>query len=138
MTRIRRIYMLWAQSLLVAEALNDLESTSHMPVAVRVSERLRVYLTRVIGIEGFIAMQRRALALARTNVPSLQTVNVAADGRLEGFEELGGAMDGSASALTAHLLELLVTFIGESATLRLVSDAFQTQLIWSEESEDLK
>ena len=83
-------------------------------------------------------MQRRALALARTNVPSLQTVTVAADGRLEGFEELGGAMDGPASALTAHLLELLVIFIGESATLRLVSDAFQTQLIWSEESEDLK
>ena len=138
MTLIRHIYMPWAQSLLAAEALNNLESTSHMPVALRVSERLRVYLTRVIGAEGFIAMQRRALALARTNVPSLQTVTVAADGRLEGFEELGGAMDGPASALTAHLLELLVIFIGESATLRLVSDAFQTQLIWSEESEDLK
>lgn len=129
--------MPWAQSLLAAEALNNLESTSHVPVGVRVSARLRVYLTRVIGADGFTAMQRRAFALARTNVPALQTVSVSADGRLEGLEELGEATD-AASAITAHFLELLVIFIGESATLRLVSEAFKIQLIKSEESEDLE
>jgi len=122
--------------LLVAEA--SFESTSHVPAGVRVSERLRVYLARVIGADGFTAMLRRALALARTNVPSLQSVNVSADGRLEGLEELGGEVDAPASVLTAQFLELLVTFIGESATLRLVSHAFQIQLIKSGESEDLR
>ena len=133
---MRSLYIPWAQSLLVAEA--SFESTSHVPVGVRVSERLRVYLARVIGADGFTAMLRRALALARTNVPSLQSVNVSADGRLEGLEELGGEVDAPASVLTAQFLELLVTFIGESATLRLVSHAFQIQLIKSGESEDLR
>ena len=84
-------------------------------------------------------MHRRALALARTNLPALQTVTVAADGRLEGLEELGGQGEAPASAITAHLLELLVTFIGESATLRLVSDALSIQLNqMSGESENLE
>ena len=98
-----------------------------------------MYLTRVIGADGFTAMHRRALALARTNAPSLLTVTIASDGRLEGLEELGRPGDAPASTITAHLLELLVTFIGDSATLRLVSDAFpNTADQMSEDSEDLE
>ena len=56
----------------------------------------------------------------------LQSVKIGADGRLEGFEQLvsdkgTGAAEGEvAVAITSHLLGLLVTFIGEPLTLKLV------------------
>jgi hypothetical protein len=70
---------------------------------------------------------RRALALARADVPSLQTTNVVADGRLERTgesPELEGKDIEEAIAITRHLLGLLVIFIGESLTLRLIHKAF--------------
>ena len=73
------------------------------------------------------ALLRRALALARADLPSLRTVKVTLDGRLEGIEEFTPhAGDGveAATAITAHLLGLMVTFIGESLTLRLMRDAW--------------
>jgi hypothetical protein len=56
--------------------------------------------------------------LAIAEVPSLQGVKIGADGRLEGL-----VADEAALALTANLLGLLVTFVGEPLTLRLVRDA---------------
>lgn len=99
-----------------------------MHEAVRVHETLRVSLTRFAGAEGFTAMLRRALALARADVPSLQNVKVKADGHMEGLEALAAHAPGEATeaavAITAHLLWLLVTFIGERLTLRLVLEAW--------------
>ena len=40
---------------------------------LRVFERLRISLTQFIGADGFTALMRRSLALARSEVPSLQT-----------------------------------------------------------------
>ena len=96
--------------------------------AVLVSDKLRISLTRFAGADGFTSLLRRALALARAEVPSLQSVKVGADGRLEGFELLAAqtGMDvaAAAAAITAHLLGLLVTFIGEPLTLALVREAW--------------
>ena len=95
---------------------------------MRVCEKLRISLTRFVGADGFTALLRRALALARADVPSLQTVKVTADGRLEGLEEFAADSENAgveaATAITAHLLGLLVTFIGEPLTLRLVREAW--------------
>lgn len=116
-----------ARRLLALEAARPSthEDTS---AAVRVCERLRVSLTRFAGPDGFASLLRRALTLARAEVPSLQAVTVVPDGRLEGFETVaagpGPAGADAAAALTAHLLELLVTFVGTSLTLRLVRDAW--------------
>ncbi len=69
-----------------------------------------------------------SLALARTDVPSLSRVSVNPDCSMEGLEALaaddadGGVKAGT--AITAHLLGLLVTFIGEPLTLRLVREAW--------------
>jgi hypothetical protein len=90
---------------------------------VRVSQRLRTYLTRLIGADGFTALQRRALLLAQAEIPSLQTVKITADGHLEGIETLSDGGE-AATAIIAHVLELLITLIGESLTLRLMLDAF--------------
>jgi hypothetical protein len=51
----------------------------------------------------------------------LKSVTLGPDGHVEGLDE--GDAD-AAVALAAHLLELLVTFIGEPLTLRLVREAW--------------
>jgi UDP-N-acetylenolpyruvoylglucosamine reductase len=96
--------------------------------AVLVNEKLRIALIQVAGADGFTALLRRALALASVEAPALKNATVSADGRLEGLEQLAtlpGSVAGAAAvAITAHLLELLVTFIGEHLTLRLVRQAW--------------
>jgi hypothetical protein len=117
-----------ARRLLAVEAA--IESTSHPRAheAVRVCEKLRISLTRFAGADGFTALLQRALVLAQAEVPSLQTVKVTADGRLEGLEEFVANAENpgveAATAITAHLLWLLVTFIGEPITLRLAREAW--------------
>ncbi len=123
-----------AQRLLTVEAASQSVSTLHTHEAVRVCEKLRISLTRFAGADGFLSLIRRALALARAEVPALQSVQVMADGRLEGLDEIAaearhvdsrlyGKVEG-ALAITTHLLELLVTFIGKPLTLRLLREAW--------------
>ena len=123
-----------AERLLAVEAARHSEADSHVHEALRVCEKLRSSLTRFAGADGFTALMRRALALARAEVPSLQGVSVRQDGSIVGLEEISGSSkDGGAEAtvaITAHLLALLVIFIGEPLTLRLVIDA------WPDESLD--
>lgn len=111
-------------------AAGQIVSDNYVHEAAVVSEKLRVPLTRFAGAEGFASLLRRALVLASAEVPSLQSLKVGAEGRLEGFEQLaadpGAAAAGSEAALaiTSHLLQLLGTFIGEPLTLRLVREAW--------------
>jgi hypothetical protein len=111
-------------------AASQTASDQHVHEAAVVSEKLRIPLTRFAGAEGFASLLRRALVLASAEVPSLQSITVGPEGRLEGFEQLaadtGTAAGGSeaAIAITAHFLGLLVTFIGEPLTLRLVREAW--------------
>jgi hypothetical protein len=95
--------------------------------AVRVCEKLRVSLTRFAGADGFTSLMRRALALARAEVPSLENMKVDAEGSLKGIEQLApdaGYGGIEAAAITTHLLALLVTFVGESLTIRLVCEGW--------------
>ena len=123
-----------ARRLLAVEAASQSASDSHAQEAVLVNEKLRISLTRLAGADGFAAILRRALALASTEVSALQSAKVSPDGRLDGLEPLTthvGSVAGAATvAITAHLLGLLVTFIGEPLTLRLVHEA------WPETSPD--
>ncbi len=64
-----------------------------VPEAVRVCDKLRISLTRFAGSDGFKSLLRRALALARAEVPSLQTVKLKPDCSLEGLEVLAGDSD---------------------------------------------
>ena len=121
----------WAQRLLASEAASKSASDTDRLDLLRVSEKLRIALTQFVGPDGFTALMRRALALGRTEVPSLQTVRVTPEGRLEGIEEHFADVKNdseAAIAITAHLLALLVTFIGEPLALRLMRD------VWPDES----
>ena len=113
-------------------AVSQTASDPHVDEAAVVIEKLRISLTRFAGAAGFASLLRRALMLASADVSSLQSVRVGADGRLEGIEQLAAETGTGAPraggepvvAIAAHLLELLVTFIGEPLTLRLAREAW--------------
>ena len=116
-----------ARRLLAFEAVHDNSSAARVDVAVQVIEGLRTHLISLAGVDGFRSLLSRALTLAKAEVPSLNMVHVRADGSLEGFDGIvqrqeAGAAWQAGIVLVAHLLELLVTFIGAPLTLRLVRD----------------
>jgi len=117
-----------ARRLLAAEAASQSAADPRAPEGVRVCEKLRIHLARFIGPDGFTALLRRALALARAEVPALHGVTEKADGSLEGLDKLAAAapdVGGAAAfAITTHLLTLLVTFIGEPITARLMRETW--------------
>jgi hypothetical protein len=113
-----------AQHLIAYEegAVGD-HSEAHMPAVFYVSEKLRHPLWTLAGSSGFRSLLTRALTLAKAQAPELSTVQVRPDGSLDG---LGSeARDAEAGViLIAQLLELLVTFIGETIVMNLVLDSW--------------
>ena len=88
-----------------------------------VSEKLRQPLSTLAGSSGFRSLLARALTLAKAQNPRLSAVQVKPDGSLEGL----GREDQDTEAgvlLIAQLLELLVAFIGEALTMKLVLDSW--------------
>jgi hypothetical protein len=91
-----------------------------------VCERLRQPLITLAGLAGFRSLLSRALTLARAEAPSLSVVQVAADGSLQGLENLRPQVDGDQAReagiiLITQLLALLVRVVGEAMTLQLVT-----------------
>jgi hypothetical protein len=92
-----------------------------------VSDKLRPHMATLVGNAGYRALLARAVALAGAEVPWLHGLHVKADGTLEGLEEIHAKLGADEfikgrSVLVAQLLGLLVAFIGESLTLRLVQE----------------
>jgi len=117
------------QRLLTYEAAAGETSEPAESAAFRVSAKLRRPLITLAGVAGFRSILSRALTLARAEAPGLSAVQVAADGSLKGLDELEPqigkeqAREGGA-ILIAQLIGLLLTFIGEGLTLRLVQDVW--------------
>ncbi len=117
-----------ARRLLAFEAVSDNSSDAGVDVAVQVIEELRLRLIRLAGVDGFRSLLSRALTLAKAEVPSLEMVQVSADGSVEGFDGIEQSREAEAAAqqagiiLVAQLLDLLVTFIGAPLTLSLLRD----------------
>ena len=97
------------------------ESQSALGNSVMVWERLRLILTRFAGTDGFTALFRCALSVARVDNPSIAGVGMRPDGSITGIDQLN---DAQAAALATCLLEMLVTLIGERLTLHLVREAW--------------
>ena len=114
--------------LLAQEVSAGKPSEMNMCAAFRVCEKLRQPLSTLAGATGYRSLISRALTLAKKEAPSLGEVQVKEDGSLErtGAIELQQGMDEAAkkggALLVAQLLGLLVTFIGQALTLRLVRD----------------
>jgi hypothetical protein len=113
-----------ARRLIAADATreNVAEGASEF---VRVCDTLRVPLVKLAGVAGFRSLMSRALAIAKVEAPSLDGILVRPDGSLESIgKDLPNLDEKSGVVLVAHLLGLLVTFIGEPLTMRLVCDAW--------------
>jgi len=147
------------QRLLTQEAAGSQDQEVLIEAAEHVAEKLRAHLSKRIGQEGFRTLLVRALTLATGQFPPLSAVRVGADGSLIGLrrsispgvpdtrtssketriearlkeiqarEAHSETVDG-AVVLLATFLELLVTFIGEDLTLRILS------AIWPEAAFD--
>jgi len=87
---------------------------------------LRGPLTKLAGTVGFASLLSRALMIAQRQAPALAKWHVGADGVLEGFSDAPAAeaTRQGGMILLSELLSLLVTFIGEPLTLRLMHEAW--------------
>jgi hypothetical protein len=116
-----------ASRLITHETLGNNSSEGKRPLAFQVGDTLRPRLATLMGNGGFRALLSRALVLAKGEVLWLRTVQVNADGALEGMEALRGKLDSAEFrkgqvVLMAQLIGLMVAFIGPNLTLHLVSD----------------
>jgi hypothetical protein len=119
----------FATRLIADEARGYKLSATKTSADFNVCEKLRPNLETFMGNAGYRALLSRALALAKAEVPSLRAVHVNADGTLEGVEEHRAQLDPDELfegrvILLAQLLGLLVAFIGENLTLRLVREVW--------------
>jgi hypothetical protein len=126
-----------AERLVAYETKANKSSKTKTLAAFLVGEKLRPDLAALMGSVGFRALLSRALALANAEVPWLRAVHVKADGSFEGLDELEAQVDPEeifegGIVLLAQLLGLLVAFIGEDLTLRLVRE------VWSKLSLDIR
>ena len=92
-------------------------------------EALRPRLTTLTGDAGFRSLLGRALTLASREHPWLSTVHLDPDGPLQGRGSMDAKIGANAIAegeilLLAEVLGLLVAFIGEALTLRLVAETW--------------
>jgi hypothetical protein len=92
-------------------------------------DKLRPQLAMLMGNGGFRSVTARALAVGGEEVAWLHAIHVKADGSLEGLPDVLAQLDASELlegrvVLLARLFGLLVEFIGETLTLRLVREAW--------------
>jgi hypothetical protein len=97
--------------------------------AMRVCEKVRSPLVKLAGVVGVRSLMARTMALAKSEVFWLDSVQICADGSLEGFDVAISPPDTlppdeAGLEVLVQLLGLLVTFIGEPLTLRLVRDVW--------------
>jgi hypothetical protein len=125
-----------AHRLIECEAGANKSAEPRKSTTLRVYEKLRDGLSEFAGVAGFESIASRALALARTEAPSLNAVRVSSDGKLEGLGQCLGKFEhqididkdraGKSQAgegeiiLVARILGLLLLFLGEAIVLGLL------------------
>jgi hypothetical protein len=119
----------FAKRLILYEANGNESAKTQVSDAFSVCEKLRPPLATLTGNIGFRALLSRALVLAGEEVAWLRAVHVKSDGSLEGLEEVHAQLSPEVLFegkvfLLAQLLGLLVAFIGENLTLRLVREVW--------------
>jgi hypothetical protein len=120
-----------AYRLLAYEDVAGKDSEPTESPALRVYEKLRQSLSEFSGVAGFQVLASRALALSKPDVPSLVAVRVTADGYLQGMSEFEPQIEPNKDRagdggiiLISRLLGLLLMFLGEALTLRLLQNAW--------------
>lgn len=112
------------------ETLGD-ESSGKNPGGFHVCEKLHLHLATFLGNTGFQTLLTRAFALSAEEIPWLRAVRIKPDRTLEGLAEVQAHLDpdelfDGGVVVLAQLLGLLVAFIGEVLTVRLVREVWPT------------
>ena len=114
-----------ARQLLALERAEQGSAQSHLVPAERVCEALRRPLCTLAGTTGFRELLKRALAVARVQVPALNAIGVDPDGSFNGLTKVVVDQDTQAEiVLISELLALLAVLIGEGLTVQIVSDVW--------------
>jgi hypothetical protein len=118
-----------AERLVARETAAGVPPEAKVEAAFRACEKLRRHISKFAGEAGFRSLLARALVLATAEIPWLSSVEIKADGALGGLGTLPAQQDGDEAdrggvVFLAQLLGLLVLFIGEVLTLRLVGDTW--------------
>ena len=124
-----------AHRLLTYEAGAGKISESKEAAILRVYEKLRQSVGVFAGSAGFQSLASRALALARSEAPSLSAARVTEDGYLQGLGEIKNQFDmdndragEGGIILIARLLGLLRLFLGEALTFSLLRSAWPREV----------
>jgi hypothetical protein len=125
---------IYAERLIDHEMSRNASSKSKTTAAFVVIEKLSPHFGALMGAAGFRALISRALVLANPEVAWLRDLRVREDGSFEGLNELEAQANPEEIAaggivLLARLLGLLVTFIGEDLTLKLLSNINDLKLV---------
>jgi hypothetical protein len=120
-----------AARLIAYEVKGNQSSVQNLPGAFHVCEKLRPHLGTLMGKAGYRAVLSRAVAVASREVPWMAALEVNGTGALEGWDRPEAQVSpeeltASGVLLVAQLLGLLVAFIGDNLTLRLVRDIWPT------------
>jgi hypothetical protein len=102
------------------------EADAQGAAAARVCVRLQAALAKLLGAAGFSALMSRALTLAQAEARDLRRVQLKEDGSLDG---LVGVQQRGEVVLVAHILGLLITFVGAALTTRILQDVWPTAAI---------
>ncbi|MDQ3118839.1 MAG: hypothetical protein M3Q89_04620 [Verrucomicrobiota bacterium] len=116
-----------SQRLIAYEARENKSPPTGISAIFRVCDKLRSHLGLLLGNSGFRALLSRALVLSHREVPWLSAVQTKPDGLLDGLDEAAAQvgvdeMDQGSVVLVTQLLGLLMNFIGEDLTLRMVRE----------------
>jgi hypothetical protein len=119
----------FAKRLIVYGTSGNEPGETKTPPAFHVCEKLRAHLATSVGNAGSRELVSCAFARANAEIPWLRAVHVKADGQLEGLEALHAQLPPEKLSegevvLLAQLLALLVAFIGENLTVRLVCEVW--------------
>lgn len=111
---------------LLAQETVEGKPSEKVNATFRICGKLRASITTLMGVAGYRSLISRALTLAKNETCSVG-VQVKEDGSLEWTEalELPQGMDeapNGGAVLVTQLLGLLMTFIGQALTLRLVRE----------------
>ena len=119
----------FAKQLIAYEAEADPQSAHEGPIAFSVIDKLSPHFITLMGNYGFQVMLERALAQAGKEVTWLRKISVNSEGLFHQLSELKEPMaveiifEGKV-VFIAYVLEQLITFLGESFTLRMLRDVW--------------
>ncbi len=110
-----------ARRLLEYEAVVDKAPESSGSALIRLSEKLRLPLCTIVGLENYRVLLSRALVLAKADTTSLNLAQITPEGSLAGISD-PQTDDRAGIDFIAQLLDMFLALLGTPLILRLLQD----------------